>query len=100
MRIQILRIIFIFTALLAQACADLKVQRAENAPTVSEATEIETRSYIFGFVPSGRIFQADLCPKSRIETMRLHMTNGDVGLALLTLGIYVPQHLSVGCAKN
>ena len=100
MKIQNLRVIFIFTTLLLQSCADLEVRRSESTPTVTEAPEFETHSYIFGFVPGGRLFQSELCPQTRIETMRLHMTKGDVGLALVTLGIYVPQHLTVSCAKN
>ena len=96
----ILRGILIFTTSLLIACADLNVRRGESPAGSDAGKEVQVTSFLFGFIPASKVYQSELCSGSRIESMRLHMSGSDVGLALITFGVYTPQHLTVICTKN
>lgn len=89
--------LFIFLA----ACSDLQVSRGPSA-TVKPAPDriIRIHSYIFGAISQEKIYERDVCPGGRIETMQLRMSPGEVGLALVTLGIYFPQNVEISCHEN
>ncbi len=91
-------IVFLF--LLLCSCTHVTMQRGEG-PKVEPSQEHRIHSFLFALIrqPASALpTQTTLCPGSRIETVEFHMTPTDVLIATATLGLYVPQHMSVACA--
>jgi hypothetical protein len=80
-------------------CMSVGISRAEKPATGAAKTEdVELNSFAWGFVPVRLPPESEICPKSRIETVRLGQNGTDVFLSLVTLGVYVPQRAEISCA--
>ncbi len=81
-------------------CGNMTIQRSESAVGSDLQGEYSTASFLFGFIPARRLSEVELCPQAKVQKMSVHMTGGNVGLALLTLGIYIPQTIHVSCSTS
>jgi hypothetical protein len=100
--IEMKRALLLFI-LIISGCSSLKVQRnststLDDIEFSEKATSYTIPSMLYGIVPLKRIYESEVCPQSRIETLDMHMDPDDVGLALITLGIYWPQRVEILCA--
>ena len=91
--------LLIFIAL--SACNHMTVQRGESTPRpISASTEYKLNSFLWGFIPGPRLRpESELCPGGRIEALDLRMSGTDVLISTVTIGIYVPHRVKVGCSK-
>ena len=81
-------------------CGNMTVQRSESAVGSDQQSEYSTTAFLFGFIPARRLSEVELCPQAKVQKLSLHMTGGNVGLALITLGIYIPQTIRVSCSAS
>lgn len=83
------------------ACSNLTVSRGTPTnPSALPDRVYDLPAFLFGTISKQNVTEQEACPSSRIDWMRLRMDGGDVGLAILTLGIYVPQRVEIRCARN
>jgi Bor protein len=90
--------LFIFNLGLQVGCGHMTVQRSESVVSSDVEHEYSTASFLFGFVPARRLSEVELCANAKVQKLSVRMTGGDVGLALITLGIYLPQKILVSCS--
>jgi hypothetical protein len=97
-----MRLALLLILLATSACNHLRVQRGESTPRpVASTHEYKLNSFLWGFVPGPRLQpESILCPGGRIESLDLRMSGTDVLLTAVTVGIFVPHRVTVGCSKT
>jgi hypothetical protein len=86
---------------LLSACSHLSVTRGlPGGGGERSVGDIKLESFVLGTVTATKIYEHEVCPRSHISRLHLKMSGGDVGLAIVTLGIYTPQHIEIWCAAN
>ena len=90
---------YAFAALLALAgCAAQRFDFVDTPVTVSPTLEEGQTFWVSGIGQTTEIDAAKTCgDASKVIRIETQQTAGDVGLSLITLGIYTPRHIRVTC---
>ena|SRR6185312_8260596 len=92
---------FCVLILLVAGCSHMTIHRADPGHATGAHLSLRVDSFLFAIVNSTAIPpEREICPQSRIETLDLHMTPTDVGLSVVTLGLYIPHHVEITCGEK
>jgi hypothetical protein len=92
------RFLALFILLIAAGCMHVNISRSEKVSGGGPVQNIDLNSFVWGFVPVTIPPEAELCPKSRIETVAIGQNGTDVFLSMITLGIFVPHRAEITCS--
>lgn len=92
--------VLLLILVLNTSCTHLKVRRGDGPVTAAVPSKsIKLHGFAWGIIEGPRPGENELCPQSKVESLLLNRTAGDVLLSLATCGIYFPQTVQVTC-KN
>lgn len=92
-----MRALLVLSLFISTSCSTLSVQRAP-APTNPDRQSYRLPSYFLGFLPVKNAESHILhCPPDAVTLYEFEMTGVDVLISVLTVGLFVPQHMHVTC---
>ena len=99
--IEMKKIILLLSSTLACACSHTTVTREESV-TVKPNQEYGVNFFLWTTIPGARRLPpaSKMCPQGRLETLDFATTGVDALIAVVTLGIYIPQTVMVGCSNK
>ncbi len=64
------------------------------------ATRVRVDQYVFGLAAGNSVDVRDVCASGQADTLELTRTFGDYAWSVVTLGLYLPHHVEIGCVKE